>query len=198
MEQFIHIKHSRCGAVLKVKKIPELEKAFITCPVCKFKSPFSEYESVVKRNSEETELPNGMKSQQSSDETTPYYGYVNSAIGCLMEKSGKRWPLHSGVNTIGRKLVSAPQQVEVPITDYHAGTPEERKMSRQHAKIEVTRLANGSVKHVLYNWQNKNKTYVSGDPIEADDRIVIHNGMVIRFANIDVRFVVEDTEATTI
>ena len=71
-------------------------------------------------------------------------------------------------------------------------------MSRNHAKIEVIRLANGSAKHVLYNWQNKNQTYVGGDPIESGDRIILNNGMVIKFANIDIRFVIEDSEATTI
>ena len=197
MDQFIKIKCPFCGAVLKVKQQAGLEKASITCPVCKKKSAFSDYETVINKDSEETELPGGFKSKQNNEETE-VGGSVNMTIGCLVEKSGKRWSLHPGVNTVGRKLQSNPQQVEIPITDYHAGTPEARKMSRNHAKIEVIRLANGSAKHVLYNWQNQNKTYVGGDPIESGDRIVLNNGMVIKFANIDVRFVIEDSEATTI
>lgn len=71
-------------------------------------------------------------------------------------------------------------------------------MSRNHAKIEVIRLSKGNSKNILCNWQNKNPTYVGGEPLESGDRIVLNNGMVIRFANVDVKFVIEDTEATTI
>lgn len=193
MDSFIQIKCPFCGAVLKVRQQAVLEKASITCPVCKRKSLFSDYESIISKDSEETELPSSFKSAQSSEETE-IVSAVNMTIGCLVEKSGKHWPLHSGVNTIGRKLQSDPQQVEIAISDYTG----ERKMSRSHAKIEVTRQANGSCKHVLYNWQNKNHTCVGGEPIEAEDRIVLHSGMVIKFANVDVTFVIEDPEATTI
>lgn len=192
MDQFIQIKCPFCGAVLKVKQQAGLEKASITCPVCKKKSAFSDYETVINKDSEETELPGGFRSKQNSEDTTEFGASVNTFIGCLVEKSGKRWALHLGVNTVGRKLQSNPQQVEVPISDYTG----ERKMSRNHAKIEVIRLPNGSAKHVLYNWQNKNMTYVGGEPIETGDRVVLQNGMVIKFANIDVRFVIEDSEAT--
>lgn len=197
-DQFIQIKCPFCGAVLKVKQQAGLEKASITCPVCKRKSPFSDYQNVINKDSEETEIPGGFKSKSNSEETTSYNEFVNTTIGCLVEKSGKRWSLHPGVNTVGRKTQSDPQQVEIPITDYYAGTPQTRKMSRNHAKIEVVRLANGSAKHILYNWQNKNTTYVGGDPLESGDRIVLNNGAMIKFANIDVRFVIEDSEATTI
>ena len=194
MVQIIQIKCPHCGAVLKVKQQPGLEKASITCPVCKKKSLFTAFETVINKDSDVTELPGGVKSKQNSEDTTEFGASVNSSIGCLVEKSGKRWALHLGVNTVGRKLQSNPQQVEVPVSDYTG----ERKMSRNHAKIEVIRLPNGSAKHVLYNWQNKNMTYVGGEPIETGDRIVLQNGMVIKFANIDVRFVIEDPEATTI
>lgn len=193
-DQFIQIKCPFCGAVLKVKQQAGLEKASITCPVCKKKTPFSDYQNVINKDSEETEIPGGFKTNSNSEDTTTYNEFVNTTIGCLVEKSGKRWSLHPGVNTVGRKTQSNPQQVEIPISDYTG----ERKMSRNHAKIEVVRLANGSAKHILYNWQNKNMTYVGGDPIESGDRIVLNNGTLIKFANIDVRFVIEDSEATTI
>ena len=194
MEQFIQIKCPFCGAVLKARKQPGLEKASVTCPVCKQKSPFLKYGTVISKDDEKTELPDEFKQGGNHKEQTELNMSLITPIGCLVEKSGKRWPLHFGINTIGRKLQSNPQQVEVPISDYTG----ERKMSRNHAKIEVIKLANGSAKHVLYNWQNKNKTYVGGEPIDSGDRIVLHNDMVIRFANINVTFVIEDSEATTI
>lgn len=193
MDIFIRIKCPFCGAVLKVKQQVGLGKAYITCPVCKKKSSFLNYNIVENKNSEETELPGSIKRKYNNEETEVGV-FLNTSIGCLVEKSGKRWALHSGVNTIGRKLQSDSQQVEIPISDYTG----ERKMSRSHAKIEVIRLANGNAKHVLYNWQNKNLTYVGGEPIESGDRIVLNDGMIIRFANIEIRFVIEDSEATTI
>ena len=193
VEQFIRIKCPHCGAVLKVKQQLGLEKASLTCPVCKKKSPFSSYNQMVNKDSEETELPNGYKNNRNSEETE--IGGVGSfSIGCLVEKSGKRWSLHPGVNTVGRKLHANPQQVEIPIADYTG----ERKMSRNHAKIEVIRQSNGSCKHILYNRQNKNQTYIGGDRLEKGDRIVLHNEMIIKFANVDVKFVIEDSEATTL
>lgn len=203
MNQFIRIKCPFCGAVLKVRQQPGLERASITCPVCKRKSLFSGFQKVVEHGndgpgsrgyqgqSEETELPGGGESGSEDTETGKP---VASYIGCIVEKSGKRWTLHPGVNTIGRKLQSPPQQVDIPITDYTG----EKKMSRCHAKIDVVRLANGAYKHIIYNWQNKNATSIGGDVMESADRIVLHNGMVVKLANVDVRFVIEDPEATTV
>ena len=105
MDQFIQIKCPFCGAVLKVKQQAGLEKASITCPVCKKKSAFSDYETVINKDSEETELPGGFRSKQNSEDTTEFGASVNTFIGCLVEKSGKRWALHLGVNTVGRKQI---------------------------------------------------------------------------------------------
>ena len=80
MDQFIQIKCPFCGAVLKVKQQAGLEKASITCPVFKKKSPFSDYENVINKDSEETELPGGFKSKQSNEETE-VGGSVNMTIG---------------------------------------------------------------------------------------------------------------------
>lgn len=216
MDNYIKIKCPFCGAVLKVKQQPGLDKASITCPVCKNKSSFTASKaaldgatSATMVDGDKTQLPGapynfgmdaektlytaGNKSHFNNEETTTAKP-INISIGALVEKSGKRWPLHPGVNTIGRKLQSDPQQVDVPISDYTGA----RRMSRNHAKIEVIRLANGSAKHILYNWQNKNSTFVGGDPLEADDRIVLNNGTVLKFANVDVKFVIDDSEATTI
>lgn len=190
MVQFVQIKCPFCGAVLKVKQQAGLEAASIICPVCKKKTLFSDYNTVINKDCEETELPGAFKAKCGNEDTGP----VNMSIGYLVEKSGKRWTLHPGINTIGRKLQSNTQQVDIYISDYTG----ERKMSRNHAKIEVIRLSKGNSKNILCNWQNKNPTYVGGEPLESGDRIVLNNGMVIRFANVDVKFVIEDTEATTI
>ena len=65
-------------------------------------------------------------------------------------------------------------------------------------KIEVARLTNGCCKHILQNWQNKNPTYISGEQLMADDRIILQNGMIIKFANIEVKFIIKDSEETNL
>lgn len=190
MNPYITIKCPSCGAVLRVKDQPGLQNAFLTCPVCKEKRPFSDYKVIAQPPEDPTEPANG--AYQYEEDITEPGGQANTLLGCLMEQSGKRWLLHPGVNTVGRKLQAGPQKVEIPVNDYTG----QRMMSRSHAKIEVIRLPNGGYKHVLSNWQNKNKTFVNGAPLDATDKIVLHHGMVIRFANVEVRFVIEDSEDT--
>lgn len=201
MDQFIQIKCPFCGAVLKIKQQAGLEKASITCPVCKKKTPFTGFGKVNNGDNEMTEGPLFNPSNPNKEETdiwgsndkTKVNNFFNAAIGCLVETSGKRWTLRPGVNTVGRKLQSGSQQVDIPIQDYTG----ERRMSRNHAKVEVVQLGNGAYKHILCNWQNKNETYVGGEVLHEGDRIILQNGMSIRFANIDVKFVIEDNEETT-
>ena len=195
MDEFVQIKCPYCGAVLKVKWQPGLDKASITCPVCKRKTPFSQFQTPDKGNTDETEIPGWAKGRhgdasQADDHTTIQAS--SGGKGYVVEKSGKRWELHLGVNTIGRKTTKPPVPLDVPVTDYTG----EMRMSRKHAKIEVVCLPNGIRKHVLSNWQNKNPTLIGGEPIDAEDRIVLTNGMTMTFANVEVRFVVDDDDMT--
>ena len=189
MDSYIQIKCPFCGALLKVKQQPGLDKASITCPVCKRKSAFNDYRKVAAHESEDTDYLNG---GGHGGEHTEINEGGNGWIGCLVEKSVKRWSLHVGVNTVGRKTVSTPPQADIPITDCTG----QRLMSRKHARIEVVRLPGGGYKHVLSNWLNKNPTTVDGGTMEADDRIVLHDGMAIRFADIEVKFIISDPEGT--
>lgn len=178
MDDLIKIKCPFCGKVFMVKSVPGIEKATVTCPVCERKSPFLSYHNAAGSSGEQTEIG----------------GLGNTMMGSLKEKTGQLWRLHEGINTIGRKLKSPPQQVDVPLSDYTG----ERKMSRHHAKVEVVVQPNGNCKHVLYNWENKNATKVDDKDVEFGDRIILHNGMVLSFADIKVEFLIEDSEGTVI
>lgn len=184
MENLIKIKCPFCGSLLQFKK-----RMDFICPVCKKKSLVSDcLSSFDKKDEEKTYIEDDNPNSATGDT------YKNILIGCLVEKSGKSRELHLGLNTIGRKLQKPPQQVDVPIFDYSG----EKRMSRKHAKIEVAKLSNGSCKHILQNWQNKNPTYIGGGQLGADDRIVLQNGMIIKFANIEVKFVIKDSEETNL
>ena len=184
MEDLIKVKCPFCGSLLQFKK-----RVDFICPVCKSKSLVADCQnSLGKKDKEKTVIEDKNPNSATGDTSK------NILIGCLVEKSGKSWELHLGSNTVGRKLQKPPQQVDVPVFDYSG----EKRMIRKHAKIEVARLTNGCSKHILQNWQNKNPTYISGEQLRADDRIVLQNGMIIKFANIEVKFIIKDSEETNL
>ncbi|MCQ2344697.1 MAG: FHA domain-containing protein [Paludibacteraceae bacterium] len=184
MEQYLRIKCPFCGKILTIKNQDGVEKCAVICPACKKKSQVASCQRVLLKNDEETDL-NGKNKNE--DSVTDFSVGNNKSIGGLVEKSGKRWPLHVGVNTIGRKPLDPALQSDIPIQDY-TGL---KKMSRHHAKIEVQILPNGSCKHILYNWENKNPTFVGNEKINNNDRIVLSNGMNLKFGDLEVRFVIE-------
>lgn len=93
---------------------------------------------------------------------------------------GVTYPLAEGVNIVGRKADTSSASVQIDTDD--------RYMSRQHAKITVTRLPDGSLKSVLGNSQNKNATTVNRQPLADEDRIVLQPGDEIRMGETIVVF----------
>ena len=193
MAGMINIKCPYCSAMLKVQNQPGLENAYITCPVCGRKSSFRDFKkmNVPTGDEDETITSKGKKtaSCDNEDETVKNTGGLQ-AIGSLLMPNGRSEQLHIGVNTIGRESHSTLAEITFP------DTHNSKKSSRNHSKIEVIRQSNGACKHVLYNWQNRNPTYVNGDVVEQGDRIILHNGDTIRFADVSVRFVIADDEET--
>ncbi len=181
MDDTVRIKCPFCSAILKVKQSANLENASITCLVCKRKSAYTDYVSVKEISDEETQIPG--KALEGGTIVPPQF----AGDAYITERSGLRWKLHPGRNTVGRKLQSDPQQVDIPISDYSG----ERKMSRNHATIDAIPLPVGGCKYVLQNWKNLNPTKVDGTQLQECDRIVLHPGSVITLANIEVRFEME-------
>lgn len=191
MDEIIKIKCPHCSAMLKVKNQPNLEKASITCPVCKQRSPFTAFlpaQNKPASAAEDTQLPGANSGDAESK--TQFRPAGNAAIGELVEQNGKRWPLHEGLNTIGRKPLQSAPLAEIAIEDPG------KKMSRKHAKIEAVRLLDGSIKHILSNWENANPTLVGGVALAQEDRVVLHNGTLLRLGETDVRFVIQDADET--
>lgn len=93
---------------------------------------------------------------------------------------GQSYPLSEGVNVIGRCGTTSKATVQIKTNDLY--------MSRQHAQIEVTTLADGKIKAVLSNYQNKNQTTIDGQAIEADDKIRLADGNAITMGKTTVTF----------
>lgn len=187
----INIKCPHCSAILKVKNQQDLMNMSITCPVCKRKSLVRNFKIIENKQSDDEEtLVSNKKKHGNDNENTIVNEEILEPIGSLVMPNGIPCQLHIGINTIGRESRSTLAEIKLPDKE------KTKKISRNHAKIKVIRIANGSCKHVLYNWENRNPTFVNGSIMEKDDRIVLHDGDKIRFADVEICFRIYDDEET--
>lgn len=184
----LRIKCPKCGAVLQVNKVDNIENRLILCYVCKETSRgFKEY--IPKRtqvsSSDETQYgPLSDETQYSTggDETQ----YCPSApkslsFGKLVDvASGRCYPLSAGMNIVGRQATTSTAAVQI--------TTDDRHMSRSHAKIEVKTFPDGEAICYLSNSENKNPTYVNNRLVENADRIILQNGDMLKFGTVNIKF----------
>ena len=62
-------------------------------------------------------------------------------------------------------------------------------MSRLHSVIEVSRMFDGSVRAIIRNADNKNRTFVGGQELVDGDRIVLNYGDVIRMGDVQITYI---------
>lgn len=186
-----------CGAILKVRSQENIEKMMVECPNCHKRFLVGDgiqnlQEKNNARSSEDTVYnTNKGGASHNTEETTigPSQVKLKGVIGRLVEvATGKSHELKKGVNYIGRKSQngSATVAIEDPT----------RRMSREHAIIEVQAMPDGSYKHFLRNWNNQNKTYVGNDVLAPGECVVLQNGLVVKFTSVAVRFELPDDEGT--
>ena len=184
------IKCPHCGSILKVPDQPGIEKAFVMCSNCKEKSKFTDCPKVVlkpKQDDNDATQYGQQGAASAVGEKTILPSDLNKAatqpVGKLvLVGSGVTFPLKMGNNTIGRQASNSTASIQIP------DITQRRQMSRQHAIIDVACMADGTVRHTLRNWKNKNLTLVAGAEVTEADRIVLIDGQVIRMGDIDIRF----------
>lgn len=192
-EQSKNIKCSNCGAVLNVKNSKNEPVKLITCPQCKvtLKVKFKEINPIdaptyypgaggnaqsKRRQSGQTQLGSDYID---SGKTQLGGGYKDSGETMLASRQvspnqaylvvdGRKYLLAVGTNIVGRKADTSQATVQIETFD--------RYMSRQHAKIVVTRLPDGKLKAVISNDRNKNMTTIDGDDILRNDAYVLQDG----------------------
>lgn len=195
------IKCPNCGAVLDVKNSKNEALKLITCPKCKatlrvkFKQQDSQkpleahtYLGASPRSSKgwvnggETQLGGSYKANGGETQLGGSYGNNGETVlsggaspspigegrGGALIVNGKRYPLSIGVNIVGRKASTSQATVQIETSD--------RYMSRQHARIVVTRLPGGKLKSVISNDHNKNISTIDGQDLLQGDAIVLNNG----------------------
>lgn len=180
--QTINLKCPHCGAKLRAKMVEGIEKKSPICPICKEKSPFTEF----------------IKDTVRKDESATDYGIATNsnatqALGHLRVMNDEKatiYNLQEGKNIIGRKasVSNATIQLELP-----AGA---NRISREHIVINVVKTAPNIYKHSvsLYK-QQVNETFVCDIELEYGICLVLKHGDVIKMPDITLRFECKDEEA---
>lgn len=181
------IKCPHCGVVLGVKNPNNEAAKQIRCPNCRkiLQVKFLDQEEVLEAPTFYGPNAGGIEG------ATHYEGGVDGRTR-LANSSPKEWsnvklvldgkdyPLVEGVNIIGRRGNSSEATVQLDTSD--------RYLSRQHCKIIVTQLPDGTKKVVLSNYKNKNRTTINNQLIEEGDEIRLADGYTITMGHTIVTF----------
>lgn len=154
------IRCPKCGVVLDVRNSNgEIKKTF-RCPRCGVGLQVS-------------------FAQDTAEESTTVYG-VKKNLQCRprLIYGGEEYQLNEGRNVIGRKALSSTATTQIETSDHY--------MSRQHAVVMVTALADGGMKAVLSGYQNKNEIAVDGQTLEPGDEVRLMDDSRITMGNTTV------------
>ena len=94
----------------------------------------------------------------------------------------KIYQLSEGVNLIGRMTVKSAPEATIPITTGDMG------FSRKHLNIEVVKESSDTIKYYMYNAANKNLTTVNGISLLGTDKVILHDGDIIRSSATELVF----------
>ena len=197
MEDVLKIKCPYCGAVLSVKNLAGIETKSVTCPICKQKSPFMDFQKVInKANDESTQYPNNEDNtnyRTDSDSGTDIGMELNLTLGKLrVLPSGPSYQLKSGKNIIGRKAAQ-------PVADFQIPMGGSKRLSREHLVIEVKKVqGKGFVHYAALCKQKTNRTFIGNEQMEFGDCIVLNHGDIIKLPDVNVKFEIPDEEGTEI
>lgn len=177
MEDVIRIKCPFCGSVLKVKRMPGMEGKKVNCPVCKNKTPFTDFQTVPQSKPAEPER---------------YYEPATrktAAVGWLRMPDGRAAVLHEGKNIVGRKT-SKPSEADILVD-----TNGNKQMSRCHLCIDVTNDPVRGFMHSLSLFKEMvNDTFVDEIPVYFGDHIPLRSGNVIKVPGAELKFEIPEAD----
>ena len=183
MMETIKIKCPNCGAVLSVLDDPSNQGKNVKCPVCKQTYPFTAFKAVKPKISEEEDKTSIGFAFNSDDATAlPDFNKVET-IGYLLDKTtSERYILSEGLNLVGRMTYQSAPQATVPVKT------SDRGFSRKHMNIEVVKGSDKVFRYYVSNAENKNKTTVNGVELGSTDKMILHDGDVIKSSNTELIF----------
>lgn len=91
--------------------------------------------------------------------------------------------LHLGRNLVGRKSTSSNANVQIPTNDL--------QMSREHAVINIARIADGSLRTLIRSFKENASTSVKGMQLEAGDEVVLTNGTELKLGQTKITYIEE-------
>lgn len=170
----------KCGVVLNVRNSKNETVKIITCPQCKaklgvkFKRHLTQepLEALTFYADNLNNSSNGgvtlLDSKKDKGKTQLASGKSTAVRKAYLMADGKEYPLSMGENVVGRKAPTSQATVQIVTSD--------RYMSRQHAKIVLTRMLGGKLKAVISNDQNKNISTIDGQDMLQGDALVLNDG----------------------
>lgn len=194
MEELIKIRCPFCSTALTVKRIPDIEKKSVTCPVCKQKSPFKDFTQTFNADSETNYgNPHSNKSYDSENSQNSFGENSNSFIGELINMdTGDVYQLQPGKNVIGRKATSSKATIQIP-------TGDNKRISREHLVIDVRRVAGkGYVHYISLYKKETNKTIVGTSQLLYGEELALKNMQLIDLPELTLMFQIQDNEGTII
>ncbi|MBO7574593.1 MAG: FHA domain-containing protein [Bacteroidales bacterium] len=182
----IRIKCPNCGAILTVADSPANIGKSVKCPVCQEKYKFTEFKPVQPKNDDSDSTNLGINPSIDVKTELPQSPKVITFGYLLHEGHQKKYTLTSGLNLIGRKTYQTVSVATIPIETSDLG------FSRKHLYIEAVKGPDGVIRHYAYNASNKNKTTINGLPLNAEDKVILHDSDVIHSADTTLIFKVSE------
>ena len=195
--QIKRVKCPNCGVVLEVKNTKNETLKLINCPQCKvpLRVAFQSQQPLDAETVLPTKKPVQPTANDYDDGKTLLGGHRSddTILGrgrnreetqvqqqAFLDFGGQQFALKMGVNTVGRKANTSQASLQLPAIDPY--------MSRSHAQIKLSMLANGKLKAVISNDRNKNVTTINGVELRFDEAIVLSNGDCIVMGKTTVVF----------
>lgn len=170
--QTINIKCPSCGVVLRVTNSRNEPVKRFACPKCSkhILVPFFKLNKERENAEDGVTLMDGKGAAQSTQ-------LASSDLhqSCRLICEGKEYDLPIGSYSIGRQAVTSTADIQIDSQDLY--------MSREHALLNVRRLADGGIKVDICNLKNKNMTQVNDYMLVQGDAIVLHDGDKVKMGN---------------
>lgn len=191
MNELIKIRCPFCSSTLSVAPVPGIESKSVTCPVCKRKSPFTDFKQPDTQEKPTDYEGNGSNSSASNTSGhTPSAGGSNFAGQICLLKSGETFPLKPGRNVIGRKASSSKATVQIP-------TGESKRVSREHLVINANSIPGQGYMYTISLFkEHVNKTLVNGTELLPGEELPLKHGCRIDLPDVQLRFEIVDEEGT--
>jgi DNA-directed RNA polymerase subunit RPC12/RpoP len=178
------IKCPSCGVILEVPQKGDEPVRVIRCPNCSHALKVT-FQQEKPKDDGETVYGGGAGAPlhtQEDEGHTVFASTKKTAQGMLRFK-GQSYPLGMGLNTVGRKASHSDANVQIPTDDRH--------MSREHAFVNMTRIANGSLKAIISCCKDRITTIVGGQPLQVGDQVVLTNGVKVTLGNTILEYIEE-------